>query len=159
MPRSRSRSASMSPMIASELVIFALTPFLLSAGWQTHLSPDAELEPLKRLTELLFVSLRCRQSRKHGQNMDKTFASGARELGLSKPLVVDNSGLRAACYHAPTSCATLLRTPWRFKSSHPHPRPDQAFPAQAVPVSPRSVRKPPRSGRRPLACSRRRFHL
>ena len=32
-------------------------------------------------------------------------------------------------------------TPWRFKSSHPHPWPEQAFSAQAVSVSPCSVRR------------------
>jgi hypothetical protein len=98
-------------MIASGLVVFAVTPVLLSAGWRTHLSSDAELEPLKRLTELFFVTMRCRQSRKHGQNMDKTFASGARELGLSKPLVVGKSVLTTACHHVPTSCTTPPQNP------------------------------------------------
>jgi hypothetical protein len=32
-------------------------------------------------------------------------------------------------------------TPWRFKSSHPHPRPEQVITAQAFSLSPYSVRK------------------
>jgi hypothetical protein len=92
-------------------VALSLSDELVSAGCQTHLSSDAELDPLKRVTELFFVTMRCRQSPKHGQNMDKTFASGARELGLCKPLIVDKSGLRAACHHVPTSCTTPPQNP------------------------------------------------
>lgn len=35
-PRARSRPASVSPMIASGLIVCAVTRLLLSSGWQTH---------------------------------------------------------------------------------------------------------------------------
>src|SRR5215218_7268790 len=50
-----------------------------------------------------------------------------RKPGVVAAFQADVSGRNPRKSHDSTSPATVLGTPWRFKSSHPHSTPEQAF--------------------------------